>query len=486
MQLSSLLQPWCDCPVQNCIVLDMQNDSRNVKTGDLFVAYPGAVSDGRQFLAQAVALGAVAIVYEPKRLPTSMVLPSQIPCIPIPDLAKQLAALATRFYAGSEESLWVTGVTGTNGKTTIAYQLTQAHQLLGRKAAYIGTIGQGEIRHLQPQINTTPDALCLQRLLADYRNQHIQNVCMEVSSHALSEHRVDHIAFREAIYTNLSHEHLDYHQTMASYAKAKAVLFSKTTLQWVLLNQDDTYVSQMAAVVPSSVQVLRYGIEQPADIRGQDCRLFIHGSEFTVTSPWGTQTVSIPSLGAFNIYNSLAVYGSLLAHGYSVADTVKVMGQLTASPGRMEIVAHQPYVIVDYAHTPAALDNVLKTLLCLKADKTSKIWVVFGCGGDRDKTKRPLMGKVVSEQAERVILTSDNPRHEDPDSIIQDIIVGIPTNADVTTIVDRREAIQYALQYASKNDIVLIAGKGHEDYQIVGDKRTVFSDQAEVRQYLGE
>jgi UDP-N-acetylmuramoyl-L-alanyl-D-glutamate--2,6-diaminopimelate ligase len=463
----------------------MQNDSRKVKAGDLFVAYPGAVSDGRQFLSQAVALGAVAIVYEPKRLPTSMVLPSQVPCIPIPDLAKQLAALAARFYVDPSASQWVTGVTGTNGKTTIAYQLAQAHQLLGRKAAYIGTIGQGQISHLQPQINTTPDALCLQSLLADYRNQHIQNVCMEVSSHALVKHRVDHIAFREAIYTNLSHEHLDYHQTMHNYAKAKAALFSKSTLQWVLLNQDDAYVSQMAGVVPPSVQAITYGIEQQADIRAYDCRLFIHGSEFTVASPWGTQTVSIPSLGAFNIYNSLAVYGSLLAHGYPLTNVVSVMAQLRSSLGRMEIVAQDPCVIVDYAHTPAALENVLKTLLRLKADRSSNIWVVFGCGGDRDKTKRPLMGKVVSEQAEKVILTSDNPRHEDPDAIIQDIIVGIPTNADVTTIVDRREAIQYALQAANKNDIVLIAGKGHEDYQIIGDTRYAFSDQAEVRKYIG-
>ena len=308
---------------------------------------------------------------------------------------------------------------------------------------------------------------------------------MEVSSHALAEHRVEQVAFSEAIYTNLSHEHLDFHHSMANYAKAKANLFAMKTLKRVILNQDDDYVSQMAAAVPKGVATLTYGIKKPADVMARDCRLFIDGSEFKMSSPWGELAIFIPSLGEFNIYNSLAIATSLLADGHSLTVVEGLMSQLKPSPGRMEVLAKQPYVIVDYAHTPAALDNVLKTLLYFNKDKARKIWVVFGCGGDRDKTKRPLMGKVVSEQAQKVILTSDNPRHEDPEAIIQDIIVGIPTDVDVVSIVDRREAIHYALSSADREDIVLIAGKGHEDYQIVGDNRSRFSDQEEVKKILG-
>lgn len=485
MELTHWLQPWWQGPLPHLFVTGLQNDSRRVVAGDVFIAYPGTITDGRQYCNQALEQGAIAIVYEPRRLPTSIVLPTQIPCIPIPDLAKQLAALAARFYKNPSESVWVSGITGTNGKTTIAYQLAQAHQLLGRKSAYIGTLGQGAIRHLEPQINTTPDALCLQRLLHHYVQQNVHHVCMEVSSIALTEHRVDQIAFREAIYTNLSHEHLDYHHSMGQYAKAKASLFAKSSLQWAILNQDDDFVEQMAAALQPGVRKITYGMLKAADVMANNLQLRLDGSEFSVSSPWGTETIRIPSLGKFNIYNSLAVYSSLLAHGYAMTDVLQVMGQLTASPGRMEIVAQKPYVIVDYAHTPAALDNVLKTLVYLKTNPSSKICVVFGCGGDRDKTKRPLMGQVVSDYAEKVILTSDNPRNEDPDAILQDIIVGIPTNKDVTTIVDRREAIQYALQSAEQHDIILIAGKGHEDYQIMGDKRTAFSDQQEVRAFLG-
>ena len=485
MKLSSLLQPWVPTLSQDCEIVGIQNDSRQVKRGELFLAYPGAVTDGRQYLISASEHGAAAIVYEPAQFPDHVILPNDIPCIPMAHLASQLAVLASRFYAQPSHALSVAGVTGTNGKTTIAYQLAQAHQLLGQKSAYIGTLGQGRLPQLSPLHNTTPDALCLQRLFNDYRQQGIQQICMEVSSHALSEHRVDEIAFKEAIYTNLSHEHLDYHQTMASYAKAKASLFSKSSLQWVILNQDDDYVQTMAHAVPNTVQQFSYGLREKADVRAYNCKLYIHGSQFTVDSPWGRQELLIPSLGVFNIYNSLAVYTSLLANGYPIADVVAIMSLLSASPGRMEVVAQKPYVIVDYAHTPDALDNVLKTVLQLKSTPHAKIWVVFGCGGDRDKTKRPVMGRIASAAADQLILTNDNPRHEDPNSIVRDIQAGIPKGTPKMTILDRHTAIEYALQSAAEEDIVLIAGKGHEDYQIIGDERLFFSDQAEVRQILG-
>lgn len=484
MKLSSLLQPWAPALSQDCEIAGIQNDSRQVKPGDLFIAYPGAVADGRHYLSFASEQGAAAIVYEPGHFPENARLPSHIPCIPMANLASQLAPLASRFYGKPSQALSVMGVTGTNGKTTIAYQLAQAHQLLGRKSAYIGTLGQGVLPQLSPLHNTTPDALCLQHLFHDYQQQHIQHICMEVSSHALSEHRVDEIAFQEAIYTNLSHEHLDYHQTMASYAQAKAALFATSSLQWVILNGDDDYVQTMAQSVPKTTQQFKYGIQEKADVRAHDCKLYIHGSQFTVESFWGRQELLIPSLGLFNIYNSLAVYTSLLANGYPISDVVAIMSLLSASPGRMEVVAEKPYVIVDYAHTPDALDNVLKTLLELKSTPHAKIWVVFGCGGDRDKTKRPVMGRIASERADTLILTNDNPRHEDPNSIIRDIQAGIPSGTKMTTLLDRHTAIEFALQSAAAEDIVLVAGKGHENYQIIGDQRLSFSDQAVVRQVL--
>lgn len=483
MTLQDLLQPWIK-NAQSSDVLGMQNDSRQVALGDVFLAYPGAAVDGRRYIAQAVQQGASAILYEPADMPQDVTLPLTIPCIPFPNLAIQLAALASRFYHTPSEQVSVTGITGTNGKTTIAYQLAQAHSILQRSAAYIGTLGYGQVPDLHVLNNTTPDALALQRILFSYQQQGIKQVCMEVSSHALHQHRVDHIAFREAIYTNLSHEHLDYHLTMDAYAQAKASLFAKPSLKWVILNQDDDHTKIMSAAVPSEVRQWTYGIQKPADVFAVDYHLYSHGSSFTVDSPWGRREIKTPILGLFNIYNSLAVYTSLLAHGYPQQAVVDVMATLPATPGRMEIVAHNPYVIVDFAHTPAALENVLKAVLDLRSSKQAKVWVVFGCGGNRDKTKRPLMGKVVSELADHTVVTSDNPRHEEPEAIIQDIAAGIQPGAAVTTIINRAEAIHFALSSAAHDDIILIAGKGHEPYQIIGDEHLVFSDQDEVKRFF--
>lgn len=484
MKLNHLLQPWIKTGIPTCDVLGMQNDSRHLNRGDAFIAYPGAVADGRRFIEQAINQGACAIIYEPNEFPQDITLPNTIPCIALPELTLQLSALANRFYGQPSEHLSIVGVTGTNGKTTVAYLLAQAHELLGRHAAYIGTLGYGQPFYLQPLNNTTPDALQVQQLLFIHKDQRFEQICMEVSSHALDQHRVDNVAFREAIYTNLSHEHLDYHQTMAAYAQAKAKLFAKSGLKWSILNYDDPYVSQMIKAIPKGVQIWTYGLHSGADVRITHYQLHSHNSEFTVDSPWGQYELIIPSLGLFNIYNNVAVYTSLLANGYSVPSVIETLANLQATPGRMEIVARNPTVIVDFAHTPAALDNVIKTLNSLKKSDKVKLWVVFGCGGNRDKTKRPLMAKTVSSQADYVIVTSDNPRKEDPEAIIQDILTGLEPSAVVKTIVDRREAIRYVLNHAGKDDIVLIAGKGHEHYQIIGDEHLHFSDQEEVRSML--
>jgi UDP-N-acetylmuramoyl-L-alanyl-D-glutamate--2,6-diaminopimelate ligase len=483
MKLSDLLRPWVTTSFSDCEISGLCNDSRKVTPGALFIAYPGAAADGRLYAEQARVAGAVAIAYEPESFQLSHAFPGDIPCVPVPQLGQKLAAIASRFYQHPTRSLSVTGVTGTNGKTTIAYQLAQAYDLLGQRAAYIGTLGQGDVQALQPLLNTTPDALCLQQSLHDYQQNGIKQVCMEVSSHALSQHRVDEIDFTTAIFTNLSHEHLDYHHTMQAYADAKAELFAMPTLKWAIINHDDAYGQQMAERINSSCQKLTYGLQDGSDVRAVNWEISMTGSQLDVVSPWGQHEVHVNVLGAFNIYNSLAVFASLLAHGIAASDAVNVMKKLQAAPGRMEVVAQKPCVIVDYAHTPDALENALATLQQLKK---GRLGVVFGCGGDRDKTKRPMMGKIAGEHADFVIITSDNPRTEEPSVIVEEVAAGLDSKVEAVKIIDRQEAIKQALKMADDQDIILIAGKGHEAYQQIGKERFAFSDQDIVRQLLNK
>ncbi len=481
VKLSQLLKPWLEFQSTDCDVLNINNDSRLVKSGDLFVAYPGALADGRLFMAKAVAAGAVAIVYEPENLPVSCTFPATVPCLAIPNLAGNLATIANRFYNHPSESLYVTGITGTNGKTTIAYQLAQAHHLLGNPAAYIGTIGQGPVDNLSPLNNTTPDAFCLQSLLHQYKQQGLKQVCMEVSSHALSQKRVATIQFKQAIFTNLTLDHLDYHLTMDAYASAKAQLFQGAKLEFAILNRDDSYYEFMSKSSNPAVKQITYGMREQCDVQAVAWQVDLHGTRIDVCSPWGTFTLKINALGEFNIYNSLAICASLLVSGYPVDKVVHAMTYLKAAPGRMEIVATAPYVLVDYAHTPDALQNVLTTLSQLKK---GKLWVVFGCGGDRDKSKRPVMGQAAGSIADKIIITSDNPRSEDPETIINEIAIGIPSSVGVHCIINREEAIAYALNNADINDIILIAGKGHEAYQQIGSVKYDFSDQEVVKRWI--
>lgn len=481
MKLTQLLKPWIKQDLVDCVISDIKNDSRQVKADDLFIAYPGAASDGRLYIEKAVASGAIAVVYEPDNFPSSCILPSVIPCIPIPNLGEKLGELAKRFFNNPSESLGLTGVTGTNGKTTIAYQLAQAHYLLGQRSAYIGTIGQGEVDSLMPLENTTPDALCLQRLMHQYKEHGIKHICMEVSSHALNQHRVDSLEFDQAIFTNLTLDHLDYHRTMQAYGAAKSKLFEREELQWAIINQDDDFQNLMSSVLKAHVKKITYGMHQSCDVKAVKWNMDITGTEIEVQSPWGQHHLKIKALGEFNIYNSLAVYSSLLASGYLPEKVVQIMAELKAAPGRMEIVAYSPYVLVDYAHTPDALENVLITLNQLKK---GRLWVVFGCGGDRDKTKRPIMGKAASLYADNIVITSDNPRSEDPEIIVDEIAYGIPSSTLVSKLVNREEAIAYALSQADSNDIILIAGKGHESYQQIGNIKHAFSDQEVVRRLI--
>lgn len=482
MKLSTLLAPFSKSilPSDDRDISGIANDSRQVQPGYLFVAYPGALSDGRQYIQQAIDAGATAVLYEPYES-SEEIIGVQVPLIALSNLNQQLASLASRFYDNPSQKLVVTGITGTNGKTTIAYQLAQAYQLLGKKSAYIGTLGYGDVLALKPLVNTTPDAICLQKIAYESVQSGIDYLCMEVSSHALSLGRVSHLDFQQAIYTNLSLDHLDFHQTMAAYATAKASLFSMPTLKTAIINVDDGYSDLMQQQVLPGCKTLLYGMGERAEVRALQWTFGLSGSQVDVVSPWGRHSLHLQSLGRFNIYNSLAVFASLMASKVaSVDEIVAIMGHLKPSPGRMEIVAQHPCVIVDYAHTPDALENVLLTLRELKP---RQVWVVFGCGGDRDRSKRPVMGHIASQYADVVILTNDNPRTENPEFILNAIHEGIPAGYPVQTIPDRREAIHYALTHAGQDDVILIAGKGHEDYQIIGHQKFAFSDQDVVKTF---
>lgn len=481
MNLSQLLKPWMQNVTSDCTITDLENDSRRIQQGNLFIAYAGFATDGRLFIDKAVSAGAAAVVYDPIYFPKNYVLPKSVPCVPVPDLAIQLGSIAKHFYEDPGRFLTVTGVTGTNGKTTIAYQLAQAHHLLGQNSAYIGTIGQGKVDKLQQLDNTTPDSLYLQKLLHQYKNQGIKQVCMEASSHALAQRRVDEIEFKQAIFTNLTQDHLDYHLSMENYATAKALLFGRESLQWAIINLDDNYQKRMASAIKPHVKKLTYGIHHHCDVKAVNWSMDIKGTEIEVHSPWGEHLLKIKALGQFNIYNSLAIFSSLLASDYEPTQIVKAIEQLKAAPGRMEIVANAPYVLVDYAHTPDALENVLITLNQLKK---GRLWVVFGCGGDRDKTKRPIMGQIASKFADHIIITSDNPRTEDPQTIVDEIEHGISNSSNVVQLVNREEAIAYAINNADEKDIILIAGKGHEAYQQIGTTKYAFSDQDVVKKLI--
>lgn len=465
-------------------ILNLENDSRKVKKGSLFFAYPGAITDGRNYIDNAIANGAAAVVYDPQNFLISKNY--LVPVVPIENLKNKLADIAACYYSNPTQSLKVIGVTGTNGKTTVAYQLAKAYELLGSNSAYIGTIGQGSVGALHDLDNTTPDGICLQKLFSEYYKSGVQQVCMEVSSHALVEGRTKNIAFQQAIYTNLSHEHLDFHHTMDEYAKAKAKLFSEATLRNIVINIDDACAQIMLNASCKNTVKTTYAMQKPADFQALDCQYSLDGCRFTVKSKYKDVKLAINGIGAFNIYNSLAIFSSLMFYDYTIDDVARVIQTLVPVNGRMELIAKAPYVFVDYSHTPDALENALLALVNIRkqSNNTGKIWVVFGCGGDRDATKRPLMGNVACKYADEVVITSDNPRTEDPEKIIADICENLNVDKKINKITNRKDAILFAINNAKRNDTILIAGKGHEEYQIIGREKFDFSDKKVVLEVI--
>ena len=467
-------------------VTNLVNDSRQVQAGDTFLAYPGMHQDGRSFIPQAIAQGANAIVWEPKNYLWDPAW--QVPNLPVSGLRDKVGKLAAEVYGRPSRQLCVIGITGTNGKTSCSHWLAQALSQAGRPTAIIGTLGNGFPERLEETLNTTPDPIILQRSLKRYLDQGASCAAMEVSSHALDQGRVNGVHFEMALFTNLSRDHLDYHGDMKRYAHAKSILFTWPELKHAVLNADDAYAPELRQKAEAhGVQVLTYGFDS-GDVRGSNLRVGPQGLAFDVTTAWGEARLESTLLGRFNAHNLLAVLATLLVGGVSFEQAMVSVQHVQAVPGRMQQIRipGKPLVVVDYAHTPDALEKVLLTLREVAADSKAsdaRLFCVFGCGGQRDKGKRPLMGDVVANLADEAVVTSDNPRDEAPRAIIDEIVAGMVSNFHIQE--DRAAAIDYAIRHARATDVVLIAGKGHETYQEIKGEKLPFSDVEVAMRSLG-
>lgn len=471
-------------------VWDVAQDSRKVKEGTLFLASPGQRVDGRDFIFAAIEQGAGAILYENS---DGYLIPdaarAKIPLIGVPNLNVLIGLIAARFYQDPSRHMTVIGVTGTNGKTSITQFIAQVLTAYHRRCAVIGTIGKGFLPNLHATGYTTPDAIALQRDLAECLSQHADSVAMEVSSHSLSQHRVASVEFDIAVLTNLTRDHLDYHGTMAAYGAAKATLFQYPSIQYAVYNGDDAFGRELLTQHPPWAQALVYTTHpKPKFNCPTIAALRIMPTErgviIDVRTPWGTGQVHSTLLGHFNVSNLLAALCVAGALEMPLPECLRALENLRPVNGRMQSFGGangKPQVIVDYAHSPDALEQVLTSL---RQHRPKKLWCVFGCGGDRDRGKRPQMGEIAARHSDYVVITSDNPRSEKPEQIAAEIRAGIPSGSAVHVELDRAAAIAFALRSAESGDIVLIAGKGHETGQIIGNNVIPFNDSETVQKIL--
>lgn len=481
-------------------IKNLVTDSRLIKPGDTFLAYAGENTDGRKFIPQAIVAGANAILWDPHNFTWNANW--HIPSLPIEALKANAGLIASHVYDYPSEKVWMVGITGTNGKTSCSHWYAQAMASLGRKTAVLGTLGSGFSGDLGLTENTTPDPTVLQRSLAKYIAQGAQVAVMEVSSHGLVQGRINGTVFSMAVLTNLSRDHLDYHKDMNAYAAAKARLFFWPGLKYAIVNMDDVLGVELSRQITNpSTKVMGYGFYYPEKrypdsfsmVYGANLKFDIDGLEFDIEFEDNHEHLKVGLLGKFNASNLLAVAAMMLASGIQLPDVVRALQSVQPIPGRMEKYGgvDQPIVIVDYAHTPDALEKVLCTLRELlrtmnqKSDmaKRGRLFSVVGCGGDRDRGKRALIGEVATRLADEVIFTSDNPRSEDPMEIIKDIVAGtVKTNYQIET--ERALAIYQVIANARKGDMILIAGKGHEKFQEIKGKKLAFSDADVVQQVL--
>jgi UDP-N-acetylmuramoyl-L-alanyl-D-glutamate--2,6-diaminopimelate ligase len=485
--------------VVDIYVKGLSIDSRDIEPGYLFVAVQGVTNHGRQFVAQAIKRGACAVLVDKAEAS----IDCTIPVISIPNLHNCLSAIAGRFYQQPSSQIPVYGITGTNGKTTCAHLLAQCLAANDVSCGVMGTLGYGIIPALDSVANlngesqhrrvgrpvetfittgmTTADAISTQKICSELVARTAKTIVMEVSSHGLAQHRVENIDINTAIFTNLSHDHLDYHGSMQAYGEAKARLFKMPSITHAVINQDDNFTGELIKHIKKNVRLATYSLIESSTKYDDACAHFSfadatytsRGVTATLHTPEGEFTISTQLVGAFNLSNILAVISSLYLNNYALKKIINCLTLLKAVPGRMELIVNQVdlQVVVDFAHTPDALKSALAAL---SFHQHNKIWCVFGCGGDRDIDKRSKMATIAEQLANHIIITNDNPRTESPQNIFNDIKQGF--SSEHQQIENRADAIAYAIQYAEKGDIVLIAGKGHEEYQIIGSEKVAFSD----------
>ncbi len=487
MTLKELLKDWVTnievSEYADNSIIGLALDSRDIIKGYVFIALAGSKQHGMAYIDQAINNGACAIIYDPAGIESTLVEDSsQIPMIAINGLAVKLGHIAARFYGNPSELMTVIGITGTNGKTSCSQFLSQILD----DSSVIGTLGWGEWSNLQKTINTTPDALEMQRILAELLKANKKAVAIEVSSHGLDQGRINGVAIKGAIYTNISRDHLDYHGTMDAYIQAKLLLLKSVGLAFVVVNLDDVFSDQIVAAVPEKVEIWGFSVKGKTrsnctNIIAENILTTDNGIEFELYCHGNKHRIKAPIYGHFNVENILTVFTTMLAMGVAEAEAIKRLEFIRPIPGRMERLGDErsPLIFVDYAHTPDALDKVLSSI---KKHCTQALWVVFGCGGDRDKGKRSQMGQIATQWADHVIITDDNPRYENALDIVNDILKGcedkisLTISPNVEVIQDRALAIQSVLARAAAKDCIVVAGKGHELYQEVNGVRLNFSD----------
>ncbi|QLB14177.1 UDP-N-acetylmuramoyl-L-alanyl-D-glutamate--2,6-diaminopimelate ligase [Mannheimia granulomatis] len=476
---------------------EMTLDSRQIKQGDLFVALKGHQVDGRQFINKAIEQGASLVLAEadddqfeveldPAFAKFNLDRTACCKVVSVPHLPKLLSEIAGAFYDNPSQKLILSGITGTNGKTTTAQLLAQWRNLLDGKSAVMGTIGNGLYGKVQEAVNTTGSAIEIQRNLADFVEQGADFCAMEVSSHGLAQFRAEALEFDLAIFTNLSRDHLDYHNTMEEYAEAKFRLFSELKTQAQVINADDEIGAKWLNKLPNAVAVSSQPdfLSNHRFVKATEVKFTLQGASIKFASSWGNGELSSRLIGEFNVSNLLTAFAGLLALGFNINELVKTAPNLVGVAGRMECITapNKPMVIVDYAHTPDALE---KALQAARLHCKGELYCIFGCGGDRDAGKRPLMAAIAEKLAAKVIATDDNPRTENNQNIMADIVKGFAKPQMVQIIHNREEAIKTVIEQAKASDVILITGKGHEDYQIIGAEKLHFSDQETARKYLG-
>lgn len=470
-------------------------DSRKVKKDDLFFACQGELSHGLIFADSAVKNGAIAVLWDECEDCDDAVekISQQVSCLHCDDLKMKMGKIADRFYQHPSAQLKVTGVTGTNGKTSVAHFIAQCMDEADKRCGVLGTLGNGFPGELIMTGLTTADAVSVHRDLEILRANNASNVVMEVSSHGLDQGRVNGVLFDSAVFTNLSQDHLDYHETLDAYAEVKRKLFFMPGLNAAVINLDDDYGRVLAKECKSRLSVWGYSTQAEFDgwqdyadcfVQAANIKAVTQGFEVAVKTPQGDGDLSVSLLGDFNVSNVLAVLSVLLINDVPLDEALEKLAGISSVSGRMEVIAvdGKPSVVVDFAHTPAALEEACRAV---KTHFDGRLWCVFGCGGDRDRSKRPLMAKVAEDYADKVVVTSDNPRSEEPQKIIDEVVAGFNDDSKVKVILDRRDAIAYAIEQAQENDVVLLAGKGHERIQIVANETFKFDDRLVAKECLG-